>query len=39
VILAGGHINLADVAPTVAAWLGLAMPSATGRVLDLAAPR
>jgi predicted AlkP superfamily pyrophosphatase or phosphodiesterase len=33
-----GHIRLADVAPTVAAWLGLAMPAATGRALDLAAP-
>jgi hypothetical protein len=33
-----GQIRLADVAPTVAAWLGLAMPAATGRALDLAAP-
>lgn len=30
-----GDIAMTDVAPTVAAWLGLALPDATGRALDI----
>ena len=34
-----GTIRMIDVAPTVARWLGVALPSATGEALDLGHPR
>jgi hypothetical protein len=32
-----GTIRMIDIAPTVARWLGVALPSATGAPIDLAA--